>query len=103
MIDPLPWTDAFEVCLRVAVGDHRLKFGGVFAEIVPQRGERGSFRRAPHLGKPAGQSRGGAKVFLEVVRRSIALTTVGDRSAGHGHCEGANQDCVLISFSLDKR
>src|SRR5206468_1134115 len=44
--------------------------------------------------------RGRAKVFLKVVRRAIALTAVSDRSAGHGHCEGANRRNVLNLFNL---
>src|SRR5467141_2476174 len=43
MIDPLPGTarDTFEMCLRVARGDHRLEFGCIFAEVVPQRSKCG--------------------------------------------------------------
>jgi len=54
-------------------GNHRLEFGCVFAEVVPERGERGRFRRTPHLGELPGQQRGRAKVFLKIVRRAIAL------------------------------
>ena len=68
VIDPRPWTacDAFQMRVRVARGDHRLEFGGVFPEIVPQRGKCGSLRRAPHLREPPGQQRGCTKMLFEV-------------------------------------
>src|SRR6266567_1884565 len=93
VIDPLSRTccDAFEMRLWVARGDHRLEFGSVFAETVPERSERGGLRRTPRLGKSPGQQRGRTKVFFKVVRRSVALTAVGDRSAGDDHCEGADR------------
>jgi hypothetical protein len=84
MIDTLPRTlgDAFEMRLRVARGNHRLEFGGVFAEVMPERCECGRFGRAPRLSKPPSQQCGRSKVLLEIVRRSISRTTMGNRSRG---------------------
>src|SRR6266404_7874734 len=88
--------------LRVARGNHRLEFGGVFAEIVPERSERGGLRRTPHLSKSPGQQRGRTKVFFKVVRRSVALTTVSDCSAGDDHWKVLTERMFLIRFSLSE-
>jgi len=82
MVDALPGTSghALEMCLRVARGDHRLKFRSVFAEVVPQGGEGGGFGCAPCLGEPASQSRGRSKVLFEIVRRVVARSPMSDRS-----------------------
>jgi hypothetical protein len=82
MIDPLPRTTghSFEVRLRIRRVDHCLEFGGILAEIVPQRGQRSGLGCSPCLRKLPRQTRGGAKMLFEIVRRIIVPPPVGDGS-----------------------
>lgn len=66
--------------LRVARGDHRLKFGCVFAEVVPECCKCGGLRSVPHLREPPRQARRISKMLFEIVRCPVARPAMGDGS-----------------------
>jgi hypothetical protein len=51
VVDALRTSGRLEMSLGIRRVNHCLEFGGVFAEIVPQRSQRSGFARSPCLRK----------------------------------------------------